>query len=449
MAYNPLDAFAPAYQTPAQIAAANAQAAIAKANTAQAASTASANATPGVTPTPTTFTPVQPTGTVTLAGGAKVPVASATTQGPVATGATAPVNPTYSAYPAAGTVISSSQTPNGDGTFSVTQIVADGHGGTTSVNSQSGAKTSGTAAIPTLARDTFNSTFSLIFGAKEAGQAYVGKLYDLVAGFYKTGASMDDSINLAVRQAMVDKSIPEFTDRFAGIFSLMDKQQKGFAVKIPTVAEYIASENDIAATLNNAGLGDLATQKYINDILGAGNSVKSVTDKITSVFSRIDNAPQAFKDAMNTSFAALDRVSLAKAILGGTDTVDTLQKRVETTGLMTQASAQGLAGMTSAQAGDLSALGNTYETSAAKFAQASQSATGMDMFNQIYGKRYGGYGTTEALAQSFNYGNVAQANTNQTNLIKAEQGQFGGQSGTQQSQYGISRTSFGTGAGTF
>ena len=93
----------------------------------------------------------------------------------------------------------------------------------------------------TLARDTFISTLGLIFGNKEALQPYVSKLYDLVSGFYKTGATVDEALNLALYKAKNENVIPEFTNRFKGIFSLRDKQNAGMDVTVPTIAEFFAA----------------------------------------------------------------------------------------------------------------------------------------------------------------------------------------------------------------
>jgi hypothetical protein len=298
----------------------------------------------------------------------------------------------------------------------------------------------------TLAADTFKNTFALLFGTAEAAKSYVSKLYDAVSGFYKSGSTTEESINLAVRQAFVDKSMPEFTNRFSGLFTLMQANEAGKAVNVPTVAEYIASENAIGDILRNNNLGDLATQEYTNTILGAGNSVKEVTDKINNVFNRIDNASTEFKTAMQTLLPNTDRASLAKAILGGADSAAQLQKKVETQGVMTAASAQGLKGLTAAQAGDIYGLGYTYENSMSKFGTAQSTLQGMDMLNQIYGSRYGNYGTSQALAQQFGLGNAAAADLTQKNLTGSEAANFSGSSGNLQSAYGVNRTAYGTSA---
>jgi hypothetical protein len=65
----------------------------------------------------------------------------------------------------------------------------------------------------TLALDTFKATLGLLFGKDEVNKAYVGKLYSLVSGFYKTGSEVDEAINLALYQAESENAIPEFTSQ--------------------------------------------------------------------------------------------------------------------------------------------------------------------------------------------------------------------------------------------
>jgi hypothetical protein len=254
---------------------------------------------------------------------------------------------------------------------------------------------------------------------------------------------MEESINLAVRAAFVDKTIPEFTSRFKGLFDLQSKYEAGQQVIVPTVAEYVQSENDIADTLRSVGLGDLATQEYINDVLGAGNSVKTVTDKISNTFSRIDNASQAFKDAIAAQYPSVDRVSLAKAILAGPEGAAELQKKIEKTGVLTQAGMQGVT-LQGTQAADIVAGGGTFENTASKFGAVATNTQGMGMLNQIYGSRYGQYGQNQAIAQQFGIGNVAEANKNQQMQLNAEQANFSGSAGNLQSAYGVTRTAYGT-----
>jgi hypothetical protein len=213
-----------------------------------------------------------------------------------------------------------------------------------------------------LARDTFANTFALAFGANEASKSYVSKLYELTSSFYKSGSTMDESINLAIRKARVDNEIPEFTQRFKGLFALDDMLKAGKLVKVPTVAEYIASENQVAELLNNAGMSEIATSEVIGDVLGKGKSVSEVGRILTGAFAAIDNAPDAFKRVLSERYPTVTRTGLAQALIGGTAGAAALDREIKNLGVVAAARQQGV-DITATQAANIGALGYDYQGS--------------------------------------------------------------------------------------
>lgn len=219
----------------------------------------------------------------------------------------------------------------------------------------------------TLARDTFISTLGLIFGNKEALQPYVSKLYDLVSGFYKTGATVDEALNLALYKAKNENVIPEFTNRFKGIFALRDKQNAGLAVTVPTIAEFFAAEAKMGEVLSSAGLGDLATQAFLGDVIGRGKSVLEVGNLVSNVFAAIDDAPTTLKNDLNTYFPGVDRASIAKAILTGDAGAQELTKKIKSISVLSAAGSQGIKGLDLAGAADIASRGFDYQSSLTGF----------------------------------------------------------------------------------
>lgn len=260
---------------------------------------------------------------------------------------------------------------NKDGTF--TLVYSDGTReilGTkvTATGTGSGSLT----ADRVYAKDTFINTLKLTFGAKEAAQPYVGKLYDLVSGFYKSGSTEDEALNLAIREARTSNIIPEFTERFKGIFALEDQLKAGKAVSVPTIAEFFAAEAKMGEVLTNAGLGDLATQSFLGDIIGQGKSVLEVGNLISDVFTTIDNAPTALKTSLQTYFPGVDRVSMAKAILTGPQGAAELAQKVKGISVQSAAGSQGL-GIDLASAQDIANMGYDYNQALTGFGQVAQS----------------------------------------------------------------------------
>jgi hypothetical protein len=247
--------------------------------------------------------------------------------------------------------------------------------------------TGGTTVAPErmLASDTFRNTFALAFGKDEASKAYVGKLYQLVSGFYKTGSTVDESINLAVRQARVDKTIPEFTKRFEGLFLLDDMLAKGQLVDVPTVAEFIASENEAATLLREAGMPDLANTEFIGtQVLGKGKSVAEIGRILNNAFYAIDNAPAEAKKVLAENFPTATRSGLAAALIGGEKGAAQLQKEIAGYNIVAAARVQGVT-TDLAKGMDLAAQGYNYGTALTGFGQVAAATAGYQKIKEMEG----------------------------------------------------------------
>jgi hypothetical protein len=219
-----------------------------------------------------------------------------------------------------------------------------------------------------LARDTFANTFALAFGSKEGSQPYVKILYDLVSGFYKSGSTIDEALNLAIRQARDEKKIPEFTKRFKGIFALEDRLRAGEAVTVPTIAEYIQSEARVGELLQQAGMADLATQDFIGDAFAKGKSVAEITRILSGAFNTIDNAPAYLKNELSAKFPTVTRSGLAKALIAGEKGAAALEREIKGYEVVAAAKQQGFA-KTLEQGMELSASGYDYSTALTGYGQ--------------------------------------------------------------------------------
>jgi hypothetical protein len=248
------------------------------------------------------------------------------------------------------------------------------------VGATGGANPPATGGIPgavtnasgkTLAQDAFINTFKLLVGETEGSKAYVGELYKYISGFWKSGSTIDEAINLSLRAARNDKAIPEFTNRFAAIFKLEDLKAAGKIVEVPTVAEYVKSEETLGDILNRSNLGDLANSTFIADILATGKSVSESTDIIRNVFDAIDNAPAQWKAQVAKAIPFADRATLAKAILTGPEGVKQLERTVATAGVQAAAGMQGLT-LGAQTAGELVSKGQTYGTSMGTFGKVAR-----------------------------------------------------------------------------
>jgi hypothetical protein len=211
----------------------------------------------------------------------------------------------------------------------------------------------------TLAINTFKNTFALLAGSEEANKPYVEKLYTLISGFYKTGSTIEESLTLALYEAEVKKTIPEFTERFEGIFKLRDMLKAGVAIQVPTIAEFVKSEAELGQVMIRAGFSDLANQKFLGGILGLGKSVKEVTALINETFKSIDDAPEALKKDLQLVAPGADRTSIARALLLGKEGAAALNKQIAATSVFSAFKSQNL-NIDMSTAGDYAARGYDY-----------------------------------------------------------------------------------------
>lgn len=287
------------------------------------------------------------------------------------------------------------------------------------------ANTSGSPYVPperTLASDTFKATLGLLFGSTEAAKPYVTQLYGLVSNFYKTGSTVDEAINLALYQAENEKSIPEFTKRFKGLFDIRDMKQKGMAVTVPTIAEFFATEAKMGEILTNAGLGDLATEDFLGGIIGQNKSALEVGNLISDVFTTIDYAPTELKKTLQTYFPGVDRASIAKAILTGKEGAQELSQKVKNVSVLSAAQQQGVT-IDLAAATDIAKQGYDYQQSLSGFGQVKNLARAGTI------AEFGGSKFTQEQAQQAVFGKNVQQQNILEDLKKQEEARYQGSSG--------------------
>lgn len=360
---------------------------------------------------------------------------------------------TSNGHPAKGTVLSTSRGSK-DGFRK--DILADGNGGVyysediadanplygpSNVNpGATGTELGASPAARNLAENTFANTFALMFGSKEAAEPYVKELYSLVFNFYKTGSTIDESINLALHEAHNNNAIPQFTARFAGLFALKDANLKGAAFKIPTIAEFIAGENDMGDILRSAGMGDIATQEYLGQVIGKGKSVKDVADAINNSFNAIDNAPQDVKDTLATQFPMLDRTTLAKSLLMGPDGAAAIQKKIDAATSVTAVNKQGITGLSANQMDVLTNSGLSYAQQSNTLGSIKTEGARGQQLSNIYGNQVEGYSQNTAFQDQLQ--NLASAKRAKEQIIAREAGLFGGSTGGLKDSYGTPRNSY-------
>jgi hypothetical protein len=295
---------------------------------------------------------------------------------------------------------------------------------------------------PTLALDTFKATLGLIFGKEESNKSYVSKLYSLTSGFYKTGSTTEEAINLALYQAENENAIPEFTSRFKGIFALRDAKQKGAAITVPTIAEFFATEAKMGEVLRTAGLGELATEDFLGGVIGQQKSVNEVASLISDVFNAIDYAPKELKESLSTYFPGVDRTAIAKAILTGPEGAQALSQKVKGVSVISAAQQYGM-NVDLPTAIDIANRGYDYGTALTGYGQVA----GLGRANTL--AEFTGGKFTQQQAQSAVFMKNASDLGQLSSLKDVEQARFAGESGTMKGSFSTGYLNKGSSAGQF
>ena len=290
----------------------------------------------------------------------------------------------------------------------------------TTVNPGSSGQT--TEGGPTLAKDTFKNTLALFFGAKEMSQAWVDALYNSVSGFYNTGSTVAESLNLALQDVRNNPVLKPFTDRFKGVYALQDRLAQGEAVTVPTIAEYFQIESDMGDVLRNVGLGELATQDFLGDIIGRNKSLLEVSNLIDKTFNAIDNAPAALKKDLQDYFPGVDRTAIAKALLTGKEGWAELDKKVKGISVLSAAKTQGI-NVDLTTATDLALLGTDYTGALSGFQQVNQ----LQRAGFLAGLSGMTFGQEEAIGATFKSDAAAKAKIEKIKMEEATR--FAGSSG--------------------
>lgn len=281
----------------------------------------------------------------------------------------------------------------------------------------------------TMAIDTFRNTLALFFGAKEVTQPWVNALYGVTSKYYKTGSTIDESLNLALQDVRNNPELASFTKRFKGVYDLQDKLTSGMAISVPTIAEFFKSQEALGVVMERAGLADLRTQEFLGDVLGTGKSVAETTALINDVFTAIDNAPEQLKRDLAMVAPGADRTSIAKALLLGSKGAAALTKQIAATSVLSAAKSQGV-NLDMGTAADYAARGFDYNES---LAAAGTIARGTKPFQKLTEISTGKASTPEeaqkTLQQSIFENNVAAQEQIRLESEK-EAARFGARSGT-------------------
>ena len=377
----------------------------------------------GVAPTTFTTSPYNTTGPFNEFGGV-----GTNTYGPSGTSGTSTETP--SQFPAAGTVISSSSVDNGDGTFTVTTVYADGKGGTYQTVTQSGTKT------PPLTTSTSSKVDQIAAISALLSSYGLGDLTGAITEAVQKGYS-NDTIQLIMQDPnSKDPLAVAFQTRFSG-------NKARFAAGKPVLSpgEYLAAERTYAQVLQSYGVGTLAKKETMSTFIAGDISAAEVADRVGLAIDRVKNADPFTKAALASYYPSLNQTDIVSALLDPAEGLPALKRKVQiaeiggaakmqglTTGLATTSGvASDYQGVTTGALGaeSLAQYGITQEEARKGYQAVAEIAPRAEFLSSISG----GEDYTRLEAEQEAFLGLASAKRKRLSLTEQEQSRFAGQSG--------------------
>ena len=279
--------------------------------------------------------------------------------------------------------------------------------------------------------DAFKKTLALIIGEAEANKPYIQAVFNVSKKYLDSGADVEQAYDLTLREARTNPELAPFAKRFKAILNLEDLKAKGQIVQVPTLKDYIKSEEALGTILTQAGFNDLANEDTLTEIFSTGKSVSETTRIITNVFDRIKNAPESVKQARREKYPTMTDTQIAKAMLTGAQGASELEAQAKGFEVLGAARQQGLtaADVNLAQATELGATGYNFTTSLQNFANVKQIAQRGNVLSGVY--KQPGITTQTAISAEFNKNAEAQRQIDA--LAELETSSFKRKSGVTQS----------------
>lgn len=346
----------------------------------------------------------------------------------VVDGGTTTTTTTTDEFPAAGTVLGSSSVDNGDGTFTITTIYADGKGGTYTRVTQSGTKTD--------TKSTASKMDSIAAITALLSSYGIGDLGNSVIEAVQKGYSAD-TINLIMQD-------PKGTDPLAIAFQTRFPANKARAAAGKSVlspSEYLAAERSYTQVLQSYGVSNLATRDKLNTFITNDISAAEVADRVGLAIDRVKNADPFVKAALAEYYPSLNQTDIVGAVLDPVEGLPALKRKVQIAEIGGAAAVQGLktglgsisesskvlgnvtTGALGAEA--LASFGVTQEQARKGYEAVAEIAPRAEFLSSISG----GEDYTRLQAEQETFLGLASAKRARESLTSQEEARFKGQTG--------------------
>lgn len=172
--------------------------------------------------------------------------------------------------------------------------------------------------------DVFKSKMGLLFNVQQ--ESWIQGLYDLAVEQVAAGVSYKNDPLFYDLILKNPKAPQQFKDRFKVITDLQERKNAGENIPhIPTIAEYVATENQYDSILTDYGMKDLATTENYAKLMSNRVDPNTLAGRLNIAYDVVRSSDKALRD----QFGSLTDTDLAKALVLGPDGVKDLQRKVD------------------------------------------------------------------------------------------------------------------------
>ena len=325
-----------------------------------------------------------------------------------------PPPPPPDEFPAAGTVLGTSSVDNGDGTFTITTIYADGKGGTYQTVTKSGTpvKKDDTSTDKRDAFAIIKSTLTTYgFTAAE-----IAELNTFIEAGLTDGKMGPEQLKLQLRE------LPTYKARFAG-----NTTRVSAGLNALSEADYLQQENDYSEIFKMYGVGNLSSRSQFSSLIGGNISVTEVTKRVDAAVKRVKNGDPAVLTTLRTLYPNITDTDIVSYFLKPGEMLPELERKTTVAEIGATAGQFGMkeTGLTKFE--DLQRYGVTLATARAGYGTIAEELPGATKLGNVYRETGITYGQTEAEAEQFK--SSADAKRKKEKLIETEKSSFKGSAG--------------------
>ena len=269
----------------------------------------------------------------------------------------------------------------------------------------------------------FRSTLKTFFPGAE-NDTWINELFEAAKPRVTAGFETNQILDLMLQNGETPR---QFNERFRGIFELDKKRDAGQQVYVPSIAEYIAGEEEYTRLVTKFGMSNLGTMDNYATVVANDVSIDEVRDRIATATQRVNAIDSATMDQLRTEFPNLKQSDLVQAVLNK-ETPQDLQNRITRAEIGVEAKQAGIVSRIGTQALQEAGVDRTQARKGFQALAEYQRTTGAGIAQAQ--QMFGDTGRAEDLQTELEKeALLGQTSKTRKRLESQARAQFGGQSG--------------------